>query len=106
VHAHPDTSLADRARSQAYGAVVAVVAITVTTLVVYPLKEVAPAVALGVVYLLAVLLVASIWGAWLGLATAVGSALAFNFFHIEPVHRFTTSNGENWVGRLRLRIGV
>jgi hypothetical protein len=27
-----------------------------------------------VVYLLAVLLVASVWGAWLGLATAVGSA--------------------------------
>jgi len=89
--------MAERLRTQAYGALVAVAAIAVTTLLVYPLKQVAPTVALGVVYLLAVLLVASVWGAWLGLATAVGSALAFNFFHIEPTHRFTIANGENWV---------
>jgi two-component system sensor histidine kinase KdpD len=49
------------------------------------------------VYLVAVLLVSSIWGAWLGYATAVASALAFNFFHIPPTGRFTISEGENWV---------
>ena len=92
-----DSPTRDRLRSQALGALVAVVAVAVTTLLVYPLKEIAPAVALGVVYLLGVLLVASLWGAWLGLATALGSALAFNFFHIEPTGRFTIADGENWV---------
>jgi len=30
-------------------------------------------------------------------ATALASALAFNFFHIPPTGRFTISEGENWV---------
>ena len=40
---------------------------------------------------------ATVWGAWLALATAVASALAFNFFHIPPTGRFTIASGENWV---------
>jgi two-component system sensor histidine kinase KdpD len=79
------------------GIIVAALAVTLTTLIVFPLKEIAPAVSLGVVYLLAVLLVATVWGAWLGVATAVASALAFNFFHIEPTGRFTIADGEHWV---------
>jgi two-component system sensor histidine kinase KdpD len=79
------------------GVVVAATAVALTTLVLFLLKEIAPAVSLGVVYLLAVLLVATLWGAWLGVATAVASALAFNFFHIEPTGRFTIAEGENWV---------
>src|SRR5690242_15799902 len=84
-------------RTKTAGVLVALLAIAVTTALVFPLKEIAPPVALGVVYLLAVMLVASLWGAWLGVATAIGSALAFNFFHIPPVHRFTIADGENWV---------
>ena len=50
------------------------------------------------VYLLAVLLVSSRCGACgSGCATAVLSALAFNFFHIPPTGRFTIAEGENWV---------
>ena len=60
-------------------------------------SQIAPVVALGVVYLVAVLLVSSVWGGWLGAATALASALAFNFFHIPPTGRFTISEGENWV---------
>jgi two-component system, OmpR family, sensor histidine kinase KdpD len=84
-------------RSPAAGLVVAALAVAATTALVYPLAQVAPVVALGVVYLVAVLLVSSLWGAWLGYATAVASALAFNFFHIPPTGRFTISEGENWV---------
>ena len=57
----------------------------------------APVVSLGVVYLVVVLAVASVWGVWLGLATALASALAFNFFHIPPTGRLAISGGENWV---------
>jgi two-component system, OmpR family, sensor histidine kinase KdpD len=84
-------------RSSWLGVLVAAVSVAASTALVYPLAEVAPVVALGVVYLVAVLLVSSIWGGWLGVATAVASALAFNFFHIPPTGRFTIAEGENWV---------
>ena len=80
------------------GIVAAALGVALTTLLVYALKDVAPVLSLGVVYLLVVLVVATIWGAWLALATAVVSALAFNFFHIPPTGRFTIATGENWVG--------
>lgn len=79
------------------GMLVAVFAVALCTLLVYPLKQIAPVVSLGVVYLLAVLFVAAIWGAWLGMLTAVLSAAAFNFFHLPPVGRFTIRDSENWV---------
>lgn len=79
------------------GVVAAALAVVLTTLVLYPLREVAPAVSLGVVYLLGVLLVASIWGVWLGILTAVAGAAAFNFFHIPSTGRFTITDAENWV---------
>ncbi len=84
-------------RSPAVGAAVALLAVAATTALIYPLAQIAPVVALGVVYLVAVLLVSSVWGGWLGAATALASALAFNFFHIPPTGRFTISEGENWV---------
>ena len=76
---------------------VAVAAVALTTLLLYPLRDVAPTVSLGVVYLLGVMLVASIWGAWLGAITALASAAAFNFFHIPATGRFTIDHAENWV---------
>jgi two-component system sensor histidine kinase KdpD len=79
------------------GIVAACAAVAVTTLVVYPLKRVAADISLSVVYLLAVLFVASYWGAWLAIATACLGALAFNYFHIPPTGRFTIADGENWV---------
>jgi two-component system sensor histidine kinase KdpD len=87
----------ERLSSPVVGVLVAALAVAATTALVYPLADVAPVVALGVVYLLAVLLVSSFWGGWLGVATALASALAFNFFHIPPTGRFTISEGENWV---------
>src|SRR3954466_12739926 len=79
------------------GVVAAALGVALTTLLVFALRDVAPVVSLGVVYLLAVLVIASIWGVWLGLATALASALAFNFFHIPPTGRLAISGGENWV---------
>ncbi len=79
------------------GIVAAAAGVTLTTLVVFALRAVAPVVSLGVVYLVAVLVIASTWGVWLGLATALASALAFNFFHIPPTGRFTITGVENWV---------
>jgi two-component system sensor histidine kinase KdpD len=79
------------------GVLAAVVAVAVTTLVVYPLKRVAADISLSVVYLLAVLFIASYWGAGLAIATAFLGAAAFNFFHIPPTGRLTIADGEDWV---------
>jgi two-component system sensor histidine kinase KdpD len=47
--------------------------------------------------MLVVLLVSSHWGLWLGLATSVASALAFNFSHIPPTHRLAIADPEHLV---------
>ena len=73
------------------------VSVAAITGVNYGLREVAPAVSTGVAYLLAVLLVSSYWGLWLGLLTGLLGAAAFNFFHLPPTGTFTLAEAENWV---------
>jgi len=72
-------------------------ALTVVTGAVFALRPVAPTVSLGVLYLLAVLPVAVLWGLRYALPVAVASMLAFNFFFLEPVHSFRLRDSENWV---------
>lgn len=79
------------------GVAAGALAVILTTALIFPLREIVPAVSTGVVYLLAVLLVATWFGLWVGLGTAVASALAFNWFHIPPTGRFTVSDPQNWV---------
>jgi two-component system sensor histidine kinase KdpD len=67
-----------------WGVLATAVAIAAATLLIYPLEDVAPVVSLGVVYIPGVLLISSIWGWRLGLASALFSALAFNWFHLPP----------------------
>src|SRR3954452_22837869 len=74
------------------GAAVAVAAVALITALIYPLKEVTEPESAGVAYLLAVLLVATLWGFRLGLLTSVLSAIAFNFFHLPPLGRLTIAD--------------
>jgi two-component system, OmpR family, sensor histidine kinase KdpD len=83
--------------SRRVGLLVAAGLVALCTLLIYPLKQAAPVVSLGVVYMLAVVIVSVTWGVWLGVATSLSSALAFNYFHLPPVGRLTISNGDNWV---------
>jgi len=89
--------LAPNPPSRRVGVLVALASVALCTLIVYPLREVAPIASLSVVYLPAVLIVSVTWGAWLGLATAVVSAGAFNFFHLPPTGEFTIRDSRNWV---------
>jgi two-component system, OmpR family, sensor histidine kinase KdpD len=84
--------------SLAVGAVAAVLAIAAETVAIYPLAHVAPVVSLGVVYLIGVVAIATYWGIRLGFATALLSALAYNYFHLPPVGRLTLADNRNWVG--------
>ena len=67
------------------GFAASVAAVAAATGLIYPLKEIAPAVSLGVVYIPGVLLVAAAWGLPLGLFTSLLSAAAFNYFHLPPI---------------------
>jgi two-component system sensor histidine kinase KdpD len=89
--------LAPEPPSRRFGAVAAVAAVALCTVLVFPLKHVAPVVSLAVVYIPAVLIVSITWGAWFGIATGVLSAAAFNFFHLPPTGDFTLSDSSNWV---------
>jgi two-component system, OmpR family, sensor histidine kinase KdpD len=84
-------------RSRALSLGVAIGSVALCTAAIYPLKQVAPGISLGVVYLVAVSGVSIFWGFRLGLLTALLSALAFNFFHIPPVGSVTVADSENWV---------
>jgi len=79
------------------GVLAAAVAVTLATLAIYPLKSIAPTVSLSVVYLPAVLVIATYWGLVLGLLTSLASAAAFNLFHLPPTGRFTIADSRNWV---------
>jgi PAS domain S-box-containing protein len=81
----------------ALGLVVGVSLIVAETLVLYPLKQLAPVNGLGVVYLLGVMVVAIGWGCWLAAATSVASALAFDYFHIPPAFGLTPSQAGDGV---------
>ncbi len=79
------------------GLLAALAAVAAATLLVYPLKSIAPVASLGVVYLPAILLISTIWGLRLGLLASVLSAIAFNYFQLPPLHRLTIADEENWV---------
>jgi two-component system, OmpR family, sensor histidine kinase KdpD len=79
------------------GLLVAASAVAVITALIFALREISPVESNGVAYLLAVLLVATMWGLWPGLLTSVACAAAFNFFHLPPTGRFTIADSEHWV---------
>lgn len=79
------------------GLTTAMLLIVAETLVLYPLKVFAPESALGVVYLLGVVVVAIVWGFGLAAAACVVSVLAFDFFHIPPLFSLSPTQAGDWV---------
>jgi two-component system sensor histidine kinase KdpD len=89
----------------AAGLFVGALLIAAATGLVFALKPVAPVLGLGVVYLLAVLPAAIVWGLAVALPVSVASLLAYNFFFLPPVHTLRLREGENWVA-LAVYLGV
>src|SRR5690349_7619953 len=83
--------------SAAAGVAVTVVAVAIITALIYPLRQVSPAESNGVAYLLAVLLVSTLWGLRMGLLASALSAAAFNYFHLAPTGQFTIADSRQWV---------
>jgi two-component system, OmpR family, sensor histidine kinase KdpD len=71
-------------------------ALAAATGLVYALRPIAPTLSLGVLYTLAVLTTAVLFGLGFAIAVAVASMLAFNFLFLEPVGTLTLADGRNW----------
>jgi two-component system sensor histidine kinase KdpD len=61
------------------------------------LKPYVPVLSLAVLYELAILPVAVIWGVGLATLVSVASMLAFNWFFLPPTHTFQLQDAENWL---------
>ena len=76
---------------------VSVVAVAAVTGAVFGLKQVAPVLSLGVLYLFGVLPVAVLYGLGWALAVSIASMLAFNYFFLPPLHTLALTDSGNWV---------
>lgn len=86
VEAPGTTNTSKRRDSPVVGLLVSVGCVALCTALIYPLRQITPAVSDGVVYMLGVLIVSTYYGLWLGLFTSVASTAAFNFFHLPHRH--------------------
>src|SRR5437764_13085205 len=86
--------------SRVAGMLAAVASVAVATALIYPLKRVSPVLSLGVLYVLAVVVVSTLWGLAFGIGTRVLSAAAFNYFHLPPRGRFDLADERDWVSLL------
>jgi signal transduction histidine kinase len=79
------------------GLLVAAVAISAETLLMFVLRRLAPMDNFGVLYFLGALVVAIGWGTGLAAVTSLASALAFGYFHDWPNDVFDPTDLRNWV---------
>jgi two-component system, OmpR family, sensor histidine kinase KdpD len=86
--------LAVSARRQLAGLGLAVVALSLLTLLLDTARSSVSLETVVLAYLLAVLVVALVGGVIVAIATALAAALLINFFFIAPVHTFDVARGE------------
>ncbi|MEV6984941.1 GAF domain-containing protein [Sphaerisporangium sp. NPDC051017] len=75
--------------SYALGVGVSVACVVIESALIYLIKDYVPPSAFGVVYLLGVLLVSTIWGLALAMATAALSAVVYHILYLYPVNDAT-----------------
>ena len=78
------------------GVAASAVAVAIVTAAIELFKPYVPVLSLGVLYLFAVLPIAVAYGLGFAIVVSVASMLAFNWFHLPPVHTFTLADSENW----------
>src|ERR1700675_3405164 len=84
-------------RARLAGVLFSVASGGIVTGVIFGLRETAPVLSLGVLYLFAVLPVAVGWGLSYAVPVSVASMLAFNWFFLPPTHTFELRDSGNWV---------
>lgn len=79
-------------RRQLTGLALAVIGLPVLTAVLSPLRERLGFASVGFWYLLAVVAIGAVGGAWVAAAAAVAGFLLLNWFFADPIHTFTLAN--------------
>ena len=79
---------------------VAALAIVIAITVFYGRVLPVNATTAALTFLLAILAVSAIWGMAVSIAMSVAAMLAFNYFFLPPVGRFTIADPQNWVALL------
>jgi signal transduction histidine kinase len=80
----------------ALGILAGVLCVVAATLLAELLKQITPVRSLGILYLLGIVMIASVWGLRLGVATAVVSTIALDYFLIPPIGSLTLDKAEDW----------
>jgi two-component system sensor histidine kinase KdpD len=83
-------------RHRLAGWVTSAVLVALVTAAIELLEPHVPVLSLGVLYILAVIPVAVVWGLAYSVPVAVASMLAFNFFFLPPLYTFTLADSRNW----------
>ena len=95
---HDRTAAVPPLRRTLRGTGLAVVLLSVLTLVLTAVRHDFNAVSTVLIYLLATVAVALVGGPLVATLTAVAASLLLNFFFIDPVHHFTIAEGDNVLG--------
>ncbi|MET7397776.1 DUF4118 domain-containing protein [Dactylosporangium sp. NPDC005572] len=74
------------------GIAVALLFITMESLLTLPLHRITRESTPSVIYLLGVVLVSIVWGLWLGVATALASVVAFVYLFVTPISNLADSD--------------
>src|SRR5262245_41997793 len=87
--------------TQAYrrliGIVVAIVAVTLSVVILVPLRDTVNATTIATIQLLIVVLVATFFQRWAALTASILAALAFNYFFLPPYYTLTIAEEHNWI---------
>ncbi len=87
-----------RARSNLLiGLLFSVAAVAVVTAGVFLLRPIAPVLSLGVLYVIAVVVVAVVFGLVYAIPVSIASMLTFNFFFLPPEHSLALHESSNWI---------
>jgi two-component system, OmpR family, sensor histidine kinase KdpD len=92
-------------RDQRWGFAAAVLATAVLTGILAPMHSRIGLLNVGLIYLLLTLLVSATWGWQVGVFAAILTNLAFNFFFVPPLYRFSVYRPEH-VAALIIFLGV
>jgi K+-sensing histidine kinase KdpD len=79
------------------GVLLSVLAVALVTAAVFALRPVAPVLSLGVLYVVAVVAVAVLYGLAYAIPVSVASMLTFNFLFLPPIHTLALHDSANWV---------
>ncbi|MGH9376429.1 MAG: sensor histidine kinase [Terriglobia bacterium] len=88
--------MAERPRTRVLHFILAV-GIVLAITVVFKKSAHVNATTIALAYLLAILIVSTVWGLAVAVVMSVAAVLTFNFYFLPPVGAFTIADPENWV---------